>query len=378
MKKIAFIENTWNNTKDGGYSGVGYYRLILPAKYLNLISKKYQIDIIGPEIKFWKGDIAEIFGKLFTDYDAVVTKAVDNPKASSALCFMAQHFKKPLIVDLDDNYFEVRPDQPGYVYYHPGSQKKAILSAYLSLASHLVVSTKPLAEYYKKWFKKHDGRKVDIDVLPNCHDFEEFKYSHDGNKDRSKVIIGWQGSTTHNGDLKSIMPALIHLMKKYPNLYLEFMGGIETWAVRQLFEGFTDEDFERIKIIGGSTSWKKYPRLLSRRKWDIGICPLIDDEFNRNKSHIKWMEYATYRIPCVASKVYPYYKKIQGINTIKDGKNGFLAKNTKQWIKKLSRLIENEDLRIKIGNSARQSVDKDWQMKDQVYKWEKVFDKILK
>lgn len=374
MKKIAFIENTWNNTKDKQYSGVGYYRLIQPARYIT----KYQIDVIGQEIKDWEGSLAQVFEKLFTEYDAVVTKAVDNPQAASALCFMAQHFKKPLIVDMDDNYFEVRPDQPGYRWYYPGSQKKGILSAYLSLATHLIVSTQPLSDYYHNWFKKKNGKTVYPEVLPNCYDPEEFKYSHRKNADKNKIVIGWQGSTTHLGDLKIVMPALRELMIKYKNLYLEFMGGIEIGMIKELFEGFNDEMLGRIKVIGGTPSWKKYPRALSRRKWDIGICPLLDDEFNRNKSHIKWMEYAAYKIPAVASKVYPYYKDIQGTKTISDGRTGYLASNHKEWVRKLSVLIESEELRDEIGQKAYEFINKEWDIKDHIYKWEKVFDKILK
>jgi len=156
------------------------------------------------------------------------------------------------------------------------------------------------------------------------------------------------------------------------------MGGIELYMIKELFDQFTDEMFNRVKVIGGTPSWKKYPRALSRRKWDIGICPLINDEFNRNKSHIKWMEYATFKIPAVASKVYPYYKKIQGVKTITDGKTGFLASNTNQWVKKLDKLIKSEELRDKIGQNAYDHIQKEWRIQDHIYKWEKVFDKILK
>src|SRR5574343_736425 len=373
MRKIAFIENTWNNTKDGKYSGVGYYRLVLPAKYI----KKYQIDIIGKEIKDWGDDLATVFGKLFREYDAVVTKAVDNPQAASALCFCAQHFKKTLIVDLDDNYFEVRPDQPGYRFYYPGSQKQAILKAYLSLATHLTVSTKPLADWYGNWFKKNNI-KTKIDILPNFNDLEEFNYDYNGNRSDKSVVIGWQGSTTHFGDLKMVLPALKKVIHKYDNVAIELTGGLEMTQARDLFKDWTKKEFKRVTISGGTPSWKDYPEMLSKKSWDIGICPLIDDEFNRNKSNIKWMEYAVYKIPCVASKVYPYYKKVLNKNTINDGINGFLASSTDEWYKKLSKLIEDKQLRIDIGNKAYNEIKNNWQMKDNSHLWEEVFDRLLK
>jgi glycosyltransferase involved in cell wall biosynthesis len=50
----------------------------------------------------------------------------------------------------------------------------------------------------------------------------------------------------------------------------------------------------------------------------------------------------------VASKVESY------IGSIVHGENGFLASNTKDWIKYLRRLIENHELRQKIAAKAKQ------------------------
>ena len=33
---------------------------------------------------------------------------------------------------------------------------------------------------------------------------------------------------------------------------------------------------------------------------DIGICPLIEDEFNRNKTPIKWIEFGITEVPLFA------------------------------------------------------------------------------
>lgn len=97
--------------------------------------------------------------------------------------------------------------------------------------------------------------------------------------------------------------------------------------------------------------------------WDIGIAPLTNSKFNQSKSHIKWMEYSMYEIPTVASKVYPYSKDILGIKTIEDGVTGILCENG-EWEKKLSMLIEDEELRRKIGKQAKEYVAKNWQYDD--------------
>lgn len=366
---IAFIEATWNNTKNKDYSGVGYYRMVLPAKFI----KEHNINIIGSNIKTLTENKDDVLRFIFEKYDIVVTKAIDNPSACSQICYWAKEYGKKLVVDLDDNYFEVRPDQPGYKWYYPGSQKRAILSAYLSFADHIIVSTQTLKDYYEKWFKEVYKIDKPITVIPNYNDLKEFNYRYKGNRENNKIRIGWQGSTTHFADLKMVMPVIKKLMDKYHNLYVDFMGGIEVNQIRDLFGKFKDEDFKRVTIVGGTPSWAGYPYKLSKTKWDIGICPLIDDEFNRNKSHIKWMEYATYKIPSVASDVYPYREPINGVKVIEHGKTGFLAKTQKDWEKYLTKLIESRELREEIGNNAYEYIKKEWQMKDHYKQYEELF-----
>jgi glycosyltransferase involved in cell wall biosynthesis len=89
------------------------------------------------------------------------------------------------------------------------------------------------------------------------------------------------------------------------------------------------------------------------------------------------MEYSAYKIPTIASRVYPYYKDILGIKTIQQGKTGFLARTTDDWIKYLTLLIENKDLRKKIGENAYEDIKKNWQMKDHYQLYEDLFDKII-
>jgi glycosyltransferase involved in cell wall biosynthesis len=166
-------------------------------------------------------------------------------------------------------------------------------------------------------------------------------------------------------------------MKKYRNVYLELMGGIEQDAVAELFRNMDDSNLDRISIIGGTKSWTGYPELLSKQKWDIGIAPLIDDVFNRGKSHIKWMEYASYKIPTVASNVYPYYKDIQGTKTIEDGVTGYLCE-PKEWYEKLEKLVLDNNLRNRIGENAYYYVKDNWQPQHHIKKWKEAIDTLLK
>ena len=54
----------------------------------------------------------------------------------------------------------------------------------------------------------------------------------------------------------------------------------------------------------------EYPRYIKGLHGDIGIAPLEVNEFNRNKSNIKALEYTAIGVPAVFTKINPYDKMI--------------------------------------------------------------------
>jgi glycosyltransferase involved in cell wall biosynthesis len=78
--------------------------------------------------------------------------------------------------------------------------------------------------------------------------------------------------------------------------------------------------------------------------------PLPDNDWARGKCGFKGLQYMALCIPAVLSPI--------GVNKeiIEDGRNGILAENEDEWVNKLSRLIEDPELRKQIGTSGRQTV----------------------
>jgi len=62
-------------------------------------------------------------------------------------------------------------------------------------------------------------------------------------------------------------------------------------------------------------------------------------------------------VPCVASNV--------GANRdiIKDGVNGYLARTEEEWIEKISKLMEDSNLRRNIGLAGRKTVEDKFSLK---------------
>ena len=163
-------------------------------------------------------------------------------------------------------------------------------------------------------------------------------------------------------DIKQIEQVITDIVNKYDYVKFLYGGGrqIKTNIGVNFFNGIPISK----KIILPRVEMNKYPEMIENI--DIGIAPLVDTEFNRSKSNLKYLEYSALGIPSVCSNVYPYAK------TIKKGENGFLAKNIKHWKEHLERLIESSSLRKEIGEASYNFVKENYNQKDIAKQWAKL------
>ena len=285
-----------------------------------------------------------------------------------------KHGKK-LVVDIDDNFLDIDEANPAHKQYEKNKMLRVNLAVILSYSDAITVSTLPLKERLAKHLKDLHGIEKPIFVIPNYNDVTEWNFPHEKNKDG--VVIGYMGSISHAGDIKMILPAIYTVLEKYPNVGFQIMGQWTLKDAKKHIGNWPLSIRKRIFAVHPTENQVDFPLWFSQQPWDIGIAPLMDTLFNKCKSHIKWMEYAMYQIPTVASKVYPYYMDVQGKETITDGETGILALKD-EWVEKLSLLIENEDLRKKIGKNAFNHVVRTWQYKDAKPLILETVDKIIK
>ena len=83
---------------------------------------------------------------------------------------------------------------------------------------------------------------------------------------------------------------------------------------------------------------------------DISIAPLEPTAFNDAKSNIKFLEASILALPSVCSPADAFK------STIIDGETGMLATSPREWEHKLLALVDDQTLRVDIGNRALQSV----------------------
>jgi O-antigen biosynthesis protein len=95
---------------------------------------------------------------------------------------------------------------------------------------------------------------------------------------------------------------------------------------------------------------------------DIGLMPLIPDDFNRDwmesKSPTKFFEYMAMGKATVTSA----FGEVK--NIVQDGIDGFLANNLDEFTYKFIMLAKNKELRDKMGSSAREKVTSNYSIEE--------------
>ena len=216
----------------------------------------------------------------------------------------------------------------------------------LSLTSHSTASTQILSDAMQKY---NHGQSY---LIPNCLDQELLTYIHPSNDPKRsdnhtiKIVYG-SGTSTHDIDFLEVSDALLHILRTYDNVAFIVHG---TLTLPSEFDSFSP----KITQIPFMPIKEYYTQL---QTYDINIAPLEKTLFNDAKSNIKYLEASIFKLPTIASNVSEYTA------VIKEGENGFLAKNTQEWIVALKKLIDDANLRNSIGENAYQTVLETYQLK---------------
>ena len=184
-------------------------------------------------------------------------------------------------------------------------------------------------------FNRSIAMKINKDITSLTTPINTNRYFPSKTKIIKERVIGWIGSPATTRYLYGLRDVFRTVVKKYPNVKIELIGA------------------ERFKIEGINLIFKEWDiktEVEDLQNFDIGIMPLEDDDWSRNK-YYKLLQYFSMGIPAVVSSV--------GVckSMIEDGVNAFLIRDEKDWIEKLSSLIENDELRSKIGMHARKTAE---------------------
>lgn len=319
MARIVFVA--------GGYDACGWYRCHVPG--VELEKKGHEVILtIDRHWPYLEAADIVVFQRAWAPH------IVDDIEKLKAL-------GKLILYELDDDIWNLGPANPTYEFWNRPGVRLGVVTA-IKAAHKVTLSTKPLAAYVSRFNKN-------VHVLPNClpdEDWEKPKRKH------KKLVIGWAGSNTHWADLSLASAAVEQILDEFPEVELHVAG---------MFK-YPFEDRSQMKVLG-SVKLEGYPDLL--RGFDIGLAPLTDDHFNACKSDLKFIEYGALEIAPVVSKAGAY-------GTVENGKTGFVAQNSKDWLKYLRRLISDDDTREEIAHNARAYAESRFISRN-IWRWEEVY-----
>ena len=156
-------------------------------------------------------------------------------------------------------------------------------------------------------------------------------------RDPGRVVLGYfSGSMTHNADFAEALPAIVSVMERRPEVFLEVVGDLE---LPDELEPLSERVIHAQKV-----SWQELPSLIATA--DVNLAPLEPTLFNEAKSENKWTEAALVGVPTVASDFGAF------ASAIEDGRTGLLCSTREDWESALLRLVDDADLRREIGQSA--------------------------
>lgn len=372
-KKILFYRNDYaanvNRKLEDGYGGVGYYRIVQPSEWI----KGHDVDVLGININKKGEGRDKRWERIFTDYDVFWTSYFYDAEEASSIFYHRDLLKKKVVVDIDDDYLSISPTHRLYDAMKETKRNRAFLGAILTFADALTVSTEPLKQKLTEHLKKVYNMEKPIIVIPNMNEIRHWNFTP-AEKNPDKIVIGYTGSNSHYDDLKMVFPHIAKIMEKYPQVHFEVSGCLTNDEAVNLFSCFSKKAKDRCDLLPATSSFKEYPKYLSTMKWDIGIAPLVDTAFTRSKSPIKFFEYSMYKIPTIASRVYPYYVPSLGREIITHEETGLLVK-PREWFDALEDLILNKEKRIALGERAYEHVKQNWQYNSD---FSDALDKVIK
>lgn len=229
-----------------------------------------------------------------------------------------------LIYDFDDALYTRQTGHTGRLKStKPGSGKMVKrINHVLKKASLVFAGSDALAEYAEKF------NPAAVRLIPTSYQTADTDGEAIPAAANPHVTVGWIGGNGTLPYLKLIDEATSALQRTLPGIRFSVMSGRPPEGLQ------TDWHFE---------PWS----LESEKNWlrsiDIGIMPLLDDEWSRGKCAFKLIQYMAYAKPVIASAV--------GANTttVSHGRNGFLATTIEEWIAALNSLAGDSGLRKSMG-----------------------------
>jgi glycosyltransferase involved in cell wall biosynthesis len=268
-------------------------------------------------------------------YDIVfIQRGLPDMMSFPWLEILLRKYSKRLIYDYDDALYLRWKLRNGAVTSK--AQEKSLRTIF-KMSDHIIAGNRHLADY--------TGCPDKTSYLPTSIDTDKFRPREAPRKNESTLIIGWTGTSGNYSYLYPLNKVFKKLASEFPGLIIKIIS---------------EKDPDRNKLNGAPVryvSWNKEDEVAQLADIDIGLMYLDKKEWAMGKCGFKLIQYMALGKPVVASRIGA------NVDIVKDGENGFLAESEEDWYDALTMLIKDRDLRERMGEKARATIEKAYSIK---------------
>ena len=392
--------------------GVGKFRMMDPYQFIG----DNHSDDIHVDISY----NADNNDEYFLNYDIVVFHTFihqTNHEQNIGRIKWLQSKGIKVIMDIDDLWFV---DQRHPMYHHVKASKIGEMKMDMLKEVDYVTTTTPI---FAKTIKDKLHIK-NIEIFPNAVNEDEPQFKREPIKS-DKIRFGWLGGSSHLHDIELMSNGISSTHNSFKDKVQFVLCGFD---LRGTVTEIDQEGKQRQRSIQPTeTVWYKYEKFFTedykvlspqyksflntfvdtpyddvnepyRRRWtkdiktyasnyntfDVSLAPLVESQFNANKSQLKVIEAGFHKKAIIASETDPYTLDL--ISAINDGKfndngNALLVnprRNHKDWAKHMKRLVENPNMIEDLGNRLYETVKDKYSLKKVCQDRVEFFKSIIK
>lgn len=215
----------------------------------------------------------------------------------------------------------------------------------------------PGNDYLADYARQYSDR---VTVIPTVVDTDNYAIKANLPSGSNRLVrVGWSGSD--QSIQHTLFPYLKMLEQVQEKLHFEFViitNSKPSLPVSRLRWTFC--------------KWSADGERDLARQMDIGLMPLLDNDFQRGKCGLKLLQYMAAGIPTIASPV--------GVNSsiTQRGRTGFLAATDEEWRNALETLVRSPSLRIEMGQAGRQLCEEQYSIRRWLPSILGIFDTVRK
>ena len=343
--------------------GTPYIKLDEKVNFINL----YYLDMEGYQPKNHKiGFVEKLFSNIFSrqvinfnasDYSKKIEHLINQNRPDIMICFFPHVlFQSTFMKSFDIPkvlLYRSRPD----VYYKTFTTSKKIIP-FIKLASKKANYAQVLFDSHKKIAKKYVN--CNINTIPNYVKLQESQADLSINK--NTIIYLSRIDNCKGQDF--LIKSFAKIASKHKDWQIHIYGEFQPPKIEHHLNNLIKEHNleNQIKLFGKiDNPAEKFLQA------DFCVFPSYFEGFPNGLA-----EAMSAGLPCIGLKT------CSGVNDlIKHNENGFLcAKNENEFAQKISLLIENQELRSKLGNKARELI-KEYSFENYINKWQSFIEKVL-